>query len=165
MRRIESRIVEMKARGEPLREDDNPEVLHERLERLPRPDRPADRLLPAAGVLRSVDGMAAIADVTAAIDKALPSDMPSSESRGRQKKKRRAKLLKSRRSGAAEAESHRKNRRKEVRTPGGQRPAKGRQTASRNDRDGKPRKAGAVRERSCTRIRLPRLTKALEIHY
>ena len=31
VRRIESRIVEMKARGEPLREDDNPEVLHKRL--------------------------------------------------------------------------------------------------------------------------------------
>ena len=49
VRRIESRIAEMKERGEPLREDDNPEVLHKRLERLSRADRPADRLLPAAG--------------------------------------------------------------------------------------------------------------------
>src|SRR5487761_1530522 len=31
LRRIESRIAEMKARGEPLRDDDNPEVLRRRL--------------------------------------------------------------------------------------------------------------------------------------
>ena len=44
IRRIESRIAEMQARGEALREDDSPDVLHRRL-RLPRADRAADRLL------------------------------------------------------------------------------------------------------------------------
>ena len=34
IRRIESRVAEMKARGEPLRADDSPEVLHRRLDRL-----------------------------------------------------------------------------------------------------------------------------------
>ena len=54
LERIEKRIAEMKARGEPLRDDDNPEVLRRRLAGLPRPDRAAGDLLPAAG--RAADG-------------------------------------------------------------------------------------------------------------
>ena len=59
LERIEKRIAEMKARGEPLRADDNPEALQEAARGLPRPDRAAGRLLPAQSVLRTVDGMAA----------------------------------------------------------------------------------------------------------
>ena len=90
VRRIESRIAEMKARGEPLREDDNPEVLHKRLSAYRDLTAPLIAYYRQQGVLRSVNGMAAIADVTAAIDKALPSDMPSS--RAAEGKKKSAEL-------------------------------------------------------------------------
>ena len=46
--RIENRVAEMKARGEKLRDDDNPEVLHKRLDAYRATDCAADRLLPPA---------------------------------------------------------------------------------------------------------------------
>ena len=49
VRRIATRVEEMKARGEPLRPDDNPEVLKQRLDGLPGPDRAAGGLLPEQG--------------------------------------------------------------------------------------------------------------------
>ena len=96
MRRIESRIAEMKARGETLREDDNPEVLHNRLRAYREQTAPLIAYYRQNGLLRTVNGMAPIADVTAAIDRFLPADRPSG-GRARQKKKRRAQPLKSRR--------------------------------------------------------------------
>ena len=71
MRRIESRIAEMKARGETLRDDDNPEVLHKRLTAYRELTAPLIAYYRQQGILRSVNGMAPIADVTAAIDQAL----------------------------------------------------------------------------------------------
>ncbi len=73
IRRIESRIAEMKDRGEPLRDDDNPEVLRKRLAAYRQQTAPLIAYYRQKGVLRSVDGMAAIPEVAAAIDKALPS--------------------------------------------------------------------------------------------
>ena len=49
VRRIENRVEQMKLRGEPLRPDDNPEVLKQRLGGLSGPDRPAGRVLPPEG--------------------------------------------------------------------------------------------------------------------
>jgi adenylate kinase len=83
IRRIENRIAEMKARGEPLRADDNAEVLHQRLKTYRAQTAPLVAYYREQGVLRSVDGMAAIADVSEAIDRALP-DEPSAASRPRQ---------------------------------------------------------------------------------
>jgi adenylate kinase len=63
VRRIESRIAEMKERGEELRayrQQTAPLIAYYRHQ----------------GVLKTVNGMAAIPDVTAAIDKALPPDPP-----------------------------------------------------------------------------------------
>jgi len=74
IRRIESRIAEMKARGEPLRDDDNPEVLHRRLKAYRQQTAPLIAYYRDKTVLRTVDGMAPIADVTAAIDRALPAE-------------------------------------------------------------------------------------------
>jgi adenylate kinase len=71
VRRIESRITEMKERGEALRNDDSPEVLHNRLQAYRQETAPLVAYYRRQGVLRTVNGMAAIADVTAAIDKAL----------------------------------------------------------------------------------------------
>ena len=91
VRRIESRIAEMKARGEKLRDDDNPEVLHKRLVAYRDLTAPLIAYYRQQGALRSVNGMAPIADVTAAIDQALPAraGRPAHERR-RQKKKRKS---------------------------------------------------------------------------
>jgi adenylate kinase len=74
LKRIEARIAEMKARGEPLRSDDNPEVLRERLRAYHQQTAPLVAYYRHQNVLHTVNGMAGIPDVTAAIDKALPSD-------------------------------------------------------------------------------------------
>jgi adenylate kinase len=71
IRRIESRIAEMKARGEPLRPDDNAEVLHRRLHAYREQTAPLIAYYRRHGVLRSVDGMASIPQVAAQIEKAL----------------------------------------------------------------------------------------------
>jgi adenylate kinase len=76
VRRIESRIAEMKERGEELRSDDNPEVLHNRLRAYRQQTAPLIAYYRHQGVLRTVNGMADIPDVTTAIDKALPPDPP-----------------------------------------------------------------------------------------
>ncbi len=85
VRRIEQRATEMKARGEALREDDNPEVLRNRLKAYRDQTAPLIAYYRQRGLLRTVNGMAAIPDVTAAIDKNLPSDQPAG-SRPAQKK-------------------------------------------------------------------------------
>ena len=69
LKRIENRIAEMKARGEPLRSDDNPEVLRQRLEAYRQQTAPLVAYYRKQNVLRTVNGMAPIPDVTAAIDK------------------------------------------------------------------------------------------------
>ncbi len=86
----------MKARGEALREDDNAEVLHNRLRAYREQTAPLIAYYRQKGVLRTVNGMAPIADVTATIDKLLPADLPLGGVCHRQKKKRRAQSLKSR---------------------------------------------------------------------
>jgi len=68
LKRIENRVAEMTARGEPLRKDDNPEVLKTRLEAYRRQTAPLTHYYQDKGMLRLVDGMAPIDDVTAAID-------------------------------------------------------------------------------------------------
>ena len=68
IRRIESRIKETLARGEPLRRDDDPEVLKTRLEAYRRQTAPLIEYYRNKGLLRVVDGMAPIDDVTAAIN-------------------------------------------------------------------------------------------------
>jgi adenylate kinase len=71
IKRIESRIAEMTARGEALRDDDNAVALHTRLKAYREQTAPLIAYYRDHGVLRTVNGMAPIPDVTAAIDKAL----------------------------------------------------------------------------------------------
>jgi len=71
IRRIESRIDEMKRRGEPLRADDNAEVLKQRLTAYHAQTAPLVVYYRDKGSLRAVDGMASIGDVEAAIGRAL----------------------------------------------------------------------------------------------
>jgi adenylate kinase len=71
IKRIESRILEMRMKGEPLRDDDNPEVLHTRLQAYREQTAPLIDYYDRKRVLRTVNGMAPIEEVTAAIDKVL----------------------------------------------------------------------------------------------
>src|SRR4051794_3635930 len=68
VRRIESRIKETLARGEPLRKDDDPEVLKTRLEAYRRQTAPLIHHYREKNLLWAVDGMAPVDDVTAALD-------------------------------------------------------------------------------------------------
>jgi adenylate kinase len=71
LRRIENRVEQMKLRGEPLRADDNPEILKQRLAAYEAQTAPLVSYYKGKGALRTVDGMASISDVTAAIGRAL----------------------------------------------------------------------------------------------
>ena len=71
LKRIESRVAEMTARGEPRREDDNAEVLRTRLKAYREQTAPLIAYYRQRRVLRTLDGMASIEEVAAEIDKAL----------------------------------------------------------------------------------------------
>jgi adenylate kinase len=71
LKRIEKRIAETKARGETLRPDDNPEVLRRRLLAYRDQTTPLVTYYRLQSVLRSVDGMAPIPEVSTAIDRLL----------------------------------------------------------------------------------------------
>jgi adenylate kinase len=92
IQRIESRIEQMRARGEPLRDDDNPDVLHRRLAAYRELTAPLIAYYKRQGTLRSVDGMAPIPEVAAQIEQALsePPEKASQPRRARRVAKRPA---------------------------------------------------------------------------
>lgn len=71
VRRIGNRVEQMKLRGEPLRPDDNPEILKQRLTAYEAQTAPLVSYYKGKGALRTVDGMASISDVAVAIGRAL----------------------------------------------------------------------------------------------
>lgn len=71
--RIEKRVAEMAARGEPVRADDNAESLKKRLDAYRAQTAPVAGYYAGRNALKTVDGMAPIDDVTAAIAAHLPS--------------------------------------------------------------------------------------------
>ena len=73
IKRIENRVAEMTARGEKLRSDDNPEVLKGRLVAYRAQTAPLANHYAGKSMLKTVDGMAPIDAVTAAIDQILSS--------------------------------------------------------------------------------------------
>ena len=86
LKRIETRVAEMTARGEKLRADDNPEVLKGRLAAYRAQTAPlADYYAGLGACSRAVDGMAPIDAVTAAIDRILSPAGPPRPSRQAQK--------------------------------------------------------------------------------
>jgi adenylate kinase len=91
LHRIENRVAEMQARGEKLRDDDNAEVLHRRMAAYREMTEPLIAYYQRQGVLRTVDGMASIPEVTAAIDNALsPKAAADTSEAGSGLKKKRA---------------------------------------------------------------------------
>jgi len=71
MGRIEQRAAQAAAAGQPVRKDDNPEVFKNRLDAYFRDTAAVTPYYRAKGLLREVDGMAAIQDVSKAIDQVL----------------------------------------------------------------------------------------------
>jgi adenylate kinase len=84
IKRIESRILEMRMKGEPLRDDDNPEVLRIRLQAYREQTAPLIDYYDRKRVLRTVNGMAPIEEVTAAIDRALTAAGRVAQKKGQQ---------------------------------------------------------------------------------
>jgi len=74
LKRIENRVAEMTARGEPLRPDDNAEALKKRLDAYRAQTAPLIGYYAGKGVLQTIDGMAPIEKCSAAIAAALDSD-------------------------------------------------------------------------------------------
>jgi len=70
-KRIENRIAEARANGQPLRSDDDPEKLKRRVEIYHEQTAPLVDYYRLEGPLTSVDGMASIPEVASAIDRAL----------------------------------------------------------------------------------------------
>ncbi len=71
LKRIETRVAEMTARGEKVRADDNPESLKKRLYAYRVQTEPLSAYYARTGQLQTVDGMAPIDEVTAQIDRVL----------------------------------------------------------------------------------------------
>ena len=71
LKRIEKRVAEMTARGEKVRSDDNPEVLKGRLAAYRAQTAPLTTHYARKRILKTIDGMADIDDVTRAIDRLL----------------------------------------------------------------------------------------------
>jgi len=71
VKRIETRVAETVARGEKVRADDTPEVLKGRLGAYRVQTAPLVDYYEKMGALKSVDGMAPIDEVTAALDRIL----------------------------------------------------------------------------------------------
>ena len=71
IKRIESRVAQMRSRGEALRPDDDPQVLHHRLLAYREQTAPLTAYYQLQGVLRTVNGMASIPEVTAQIEQVL----------------------------------------------------------------------------------------------
>jgi adenylate kinase len=78
LKRIEKRIAETKARGGALRPDDNPDVLRRRILAYRDQTAPLVTYYRLQSVLRSVDGMAPIPEVSSAIDQALQPEKKAS---------------------------------------------------------------------------------------
>ncbi len=70
--RIVRRAEEARAAGQPVRKDDNPEVFEERLREYYKKTAPLIGYYHAKGMLRGVDGMASMDEVTAQIEALLP---------------------------------------------------------------------------------------------
>lgn len=77
MKRIESRVAEMRARGEALRDDDNADVLRTRLKTYRELTAPLIAHYRQQGILRTINGMASIEEVAAEIGQALASNAPA----------------------------------------------------------------------------------------
>ena len=94
LKRIETRVAEMTARGEKLRADDNPEVLKGRLAAYHAQTAPLAYYYASKGLHRVVDGMEPIDAVTVAIDQILEAPLVKAAKRAKKAAKRARKAAK-----------------------------------------------------------------------
>ncbi|HEX5212470.1 MAG TPA: adenylate kinase [Pseudolabrys sp.] len=94
LKRIETRVAEMAARGERLRADDNPEVLKGRLAAYRAQTAPLADYYASKGMHRGVDGMMPIDAVTAAIGRILNAREVKAAKRAKKPTKRGKKAAK-----------------------------------------------------------------------
>jgi adenylate kinase len=73
VKRIETRAAETQARGEPIRKDDNPEVFKTRLAAYRAQTAPLSAYYRSKGMLKTIDGMRSIDEVTRDIFDKLPA--------------------------------------------------------------------------------------------
>ncbi len=71
LQRVETRIAQMQARGEPVRADDNPEALKTRLDAYRAQTAPLIEYYEQRRMLSTIDGMMPVAEVTMAINRVL----------------------------------------------------------------------------------------------
>lgn len=102
LRRVETRIAEMKARGEAVRADDTPEVLSQRLANYRAQTEPLVDYYGEKRKLATIDGMKSIEEVTADIKRVLDA---LSESAARPVKSRKPAAKKAKAKKAAKAAS------------------------------------------------------------
>jgi adenylate kinase len=135
IKRIETRVAEMTARGEKLRADDNPEVLKGRLAAYRAQTAPLIDHYGGLGQLKSVDGMAPIDIVTAAIDRILrPAKAKPARGKAKSAKKAAKKPVKPGKSRSTAPRSRAKaakSARKAARRAGAKNKAGQRRTAAR----------------------------------
>ena len=112
IQRIEKRVAEMTARGEKVRADDNREVLKGRLAAYRAQTAPLAGYYAERGMLKSLDGMAAIDEVTAAIDQHMrptgAAKPKGAVKRARRKAKPAKPAAKSAKRGSGKAATRRK---------------------------------------------------------
>ena len=108
LQRIEKRVAEMAARGEKVRADDNPEVLRGRLSAYRAQTAPLAEHYAAQGMLRRLDGMATIDEVTDAIDRLLSSSRRAAQKGAAKSGSRKGKRAKTGRRNASKGPSRRK---------------------------------------------------------
>ena len=108
LRRIEKRVAEMTARGEKVRGDDNPEVLKGRLAAYREQTAPLVGYYARQNILKGVDGMAPIDEVSGAIDELL-GPAPTGKAKGAARAARRkAKRTKRARRATAKGKARQK---------------------------------------------------------
>ncbi len=114
--RIEKRAAEMAARGEAVRSDDNSEILRGRLAAYRAQTAPLVDYYDVKGTLRTVDGMAPVDEVSAALDRILgPARADAALSGGKARQK--AKAAAGRRKVAKKRTSARKTAKRTTKKP------------------------------------------------
>jgi adenylate kinase len=121
LKRIETRVAEMTARGEKLRADDNPEVLKGRLAAYRAQTAPLAEHYHRKDMLKTVDGMATIDAVTAAIDRILSPSRAGKAKPAAKPARRKAKPAKGRSAGKARKSGRKPSRPARAKNKAGQR--------------------------------------------
>jgi adenylate kinase len=147
----------MKLRGEPLRPDDNPEVLKQRLAAYDAQTAPLVEYYRDKGVLRTVDGMASIGDVASAIGRALADAAFRPIAARKAGRDAKNSSVGRKRAGPKAAGSKKMVKGKPAKAAAGRKPAPKARSKARSK--SAPRRSARSRQKSSKAVRAPRLTK------